>query len=219
MLLLWMVACSLGLQAVEGDVVEGNTSTTEDYPPIEEDLSGHLYIVQPDDFRITEPPDLIDYQTQLFNRPLLFYVNDQAKDRLQLSMSLAAGDGGQDRCEPVRSLPTGDFSGNPTFTLGPDEVRSKLAGTFATFYKFTLEATVAEEGASLRLGSLTAVVAVTDLLTAIPEADCRFIEDVGGACRSCPGGSGDCFDLELSALRAHWQAQTSFDPRETGDCQ
>ncbi|HNH49050.1 MAG TPA: hypothetical protein PKY30_18540, partial [Myxococcota bacterium] len=64
MLVLWLVACSLGLQAVEGDVVEGGTSNTEDYPPIEEDLSGHVYIVQQDDFRITEPPDLIDYQNQ-----------------------------------------------------------------------------------------------------------------------------------------------------------
>jgi hypothetical protein len=60
---------------------------------------------------------------------------------------------------------------------------------------------------------------VADILAAIPEADCTFIEDVGGSCHSCPGGSGDCFDLELSALRARWSSQASFDPRETGDCQ
>ncbi|HNC96554.1 MAG TPA: hypothetical protein PLA94_12010 [Myxococcota bacterium] len=219
MLVLWLVACSLGLQAVEGDVVEGGTSNTEDYPPIEEDLSGHVYIVQQDDFRITEPPDLIDYQNQLFNRPMLFYVNDQAKDRLQLSMTLAAGDGNQDRCQPVRSLPTSDFSQNPTFSLGPEELRTSLGDQGMTLFKFMMEATFAEEGSNIRLGTITAVLRAEDLVPVIPEADCRFIEDLGGECHGCPGGTEGCFDLELSALRGRWQAQASFDPRETGDCQ
>jgi hypothetical protein len=218
-LLLWMVACSLGLQAVEGDVVEGDTSNAEGYPPIEDDLTGYVYLVQQDGFRISEPPDLIDYQNQIFDRPLLFYVNDQADDRLQLSMTRAATDGSQDHCEVVRSLPTGDFSTNPTFTLGPDVVKTKFAGTLAPLYRFEMEATVTEEGTSLRLGTITAVSPVEALLSAIPEADCSFIEDLGGSCTTCPGGSGDCFDLTLSALRAAWQPELAFDSRETGDCQ
>lgn len=219
MLLLWFVACSMGLQAVEGDVVEGGTSNTEDFPPIEEDLTGNVYIVQPDDFRISDPPDLIDYQNLLFNRPMLFYVNDQAQDRLQLSMALAATDGSQDRCQPVRTLPTSDFSENPTFSLGPEELRSSLGDHGLSLYKFTMKATFTDEGSGIRLGTVTAVVRAEDLAPVIPEADCSFIEDLGGECHGCPGGTEGCFDLELSALRGRWQSQASFDARETGDCQ
>lgn len=219
MLLQWFVACSMGLQAVEGDVVEGGTSNTEDFPPIEEDLTGNVYIVQPDDFRISDPPDLIDYQNLLFNRPMLFYVNDQAKNRLQLSMTMAATDGSQDRCQPVRTLPTSDFSENPTFSLGPEELKSSLGDHALSLYKFTMEATFAEEGDSIRMGTIRALVQVDDLVPVIAEANCRFIKDVGGECGECPGDAEDCFDLELTALRGRWQAQASFDARETGDCQ
>ena len=224
-----LLGCHMGLVAVSpvtegksGDSwgESGSVGTNNSAPPVEVDLTRRLYSIASDDIAIVEPSQMGAVKDQLFTSNLLIYGSDISGDRMQMVMALAGADGQQSRCEPVRSMPTADWSENPYFVVGPGRVETSFGGTPAAFYDFTLSGVFARDGSAWTDGALSMTLDGRELAASLGTNDiCPLVESLGGACEACADGNVSCVNLRMTVTRAVEMRDATFDPRETGDCQ
>lgn len=198
--------------AAASDVQDEESDAGEDtLPATTVDLDNTLYAIDPTSMRVTEPPGLDALFAQVLDRDVFVYVERASDAIIELAVTLAGTDGEQDPCEPVRAFPSGDWSGNPVFDVGPGQLSTSFGGQAATFRRLELSGVFDESGAAWRDGMLAAELDTRELASALGDIDgCDLVAELGGECIRCDDGVEACFALRIEGIVAD-RVDTSFD--------
>jgi hypothetical protein len=201
--------------SVQDDESDGDADAL---PETAVDLSGSLYAIEPTSMNVVDPPGLDALFDQVLTRDVLVYVESATDRALQLDVALAGGDGRQDRCEAVRRFPSGDWSENPVFDVGPGELTTSFAGHAAAFRSLELSGVFDASGAAWSDGVLLAQLDTRELAPALNQTGdlCPLVESLGGTCEPCDDGAVACFTLRIEGMVGD-RLDSAFDPDVDGN--
>lgn len=217
----WFAAGCFGLQsnvvALDSgslDTGGGTAPEEESAPAMEEDLTGALYVIAPDDLTVTEPAGVDALLHDSLTQNVLMYVADASESELVLDLSLAGADGRQDPCERVRELPVAAWR-NPVFAAGPGEMDVSFGGQPAVLRHLTLSGTFDEDASGWHSGTMTTQLDSRELSAALGGADaCELLAAMGTDCSACDDGTDACFTLVFDDVQAA-RSSSSYDPTPT----
>lgn len=222
---MWMLsACGdIGLVASPDDHVvsagapgDSAEEVEEAAPRVQAGLAGRTYRVDLTSVQAVQPSGLSALMATSGSDFLLFHVLDESADELSMVVTLAASDGRQNPCEPVQSLPTADWSGNPRFSIERGSVGMRIGGEDVTLYETRLAATVAEDATLFSDGDLEATIDTRELGDALGETDvCELVEAMDGSCTACDDGAVRCVEVILAEIIGV-EVNFGFDPENDG---
>lgn len=110
----------------------------------------------------------------------------------------------QDTCTATLPFPSADFSGQPAFSVGPQDTVLAVGGYSATLYSMELAANFTADGSAIENGTLNGQLdmrEVAELLGYSPDTACSLLSAFGAPCEACPSDGGAyCVTIVASNL-------------------
>ena len=208
-----------------------NFSTSALGTPMErpEEVDGRTFEIDLADASITKPSQVAQALLTLVDHSLLLQVDHVGSDGLRMSMGAADKmTGDQDTCLPTLNMAVeGDFTGPPTFAVGPVDVSFDLAGYTVTLFDAGAEATFGSDGSYFAGGRLSGTLDARDVVEALKGRDvlpvedasavCETITRVGLSCNPCSDGEVLCLDVEVESVQGAL-TDTWVEPVDDFDC-
>lgn len=221
---------------VEVEVCEDSASAsfTTSAPPLDEsDLVGRTYVLDMDEVTWEAPSLMALVAGDLALEFLMLEVLEYDETSAELSFAVAIGESRganvvQTDCYPVIDFSEVDFSSNPNFVLGPQDITVPVdATTDATMEDFTFSGAFSSDGDALESIVIEALIDtepfdafVEDKLGMTTcEASATFF---GESCVACDEGDETCLETIVTADEAtydeHAEVDESYDPETDTDC-
>ncbi len=211
--LILLVGCgTLGLSFLTGGKDEVDTADVldtgpADLPPVEADVSGRTWTADLLEATISEPAGLSGLLVLLDSTEILFHVEAEYDDKLDLIFALTDAQGQQDVCQPVLDFSGADFSGNPWVHVERTDVELRMNGTDVTLHDTQLELRIETYGQGFEHGWLVSEVDGRELDTAlgdrIDSTVCELLDAMGTECHACSDGDESCFFVRIEDLDGH----------------
>lgn len=199
------------------------------------DLNGKAYTIDLASARFIEPAGIGSLIGDLLEQNILVGVVDASDTSLSMIGAISvAGTTEQDTCTPSIDFPEADFSGNPFFSVGPEDTTIAVAGYSATIRGLEISGAFAPDLSYFGGGKLAGTIDSRDLLTipdlleltgcdgTVDSCLCDFISGTGLAtCSACSDGTDLCLTLladqivaeEISgSLVVRTEAEVDADP-------
>lgn len=149
-------------------------------------------------------------QQQLDENDIDILIGVQDATDTNITLMGALGDGGatlaQDLCAPSIPFPTADFTANPYFTVGPQDVTFDVADVSLTLMDLNVDGAFGPGGTLIAGATLSGTLNVNDLVPlAGPDGDavCELAEPFGVFCEACEDGSGNyCLSALVTNIEA-----------------
>lgn len=192
----------------------GDSETTPDdtetfTTPVAESVVGNYYNLDASSGTVVEPEngDLLLTMVEIS-----FYLSIDAIAGANIDMTgVLPGDS----CDTEFVLPSGDFSADPNFVVGPTDAPFTYDGMPITLYSMTLTGGFAADGSKIGNSSLEATVDLDEIAAMLDmgsgEDLCGTVDAMGISCVTCPDGARDvCIDLYITDMDA--ELDSSFTP-------
>jgi len=188
-------------------------------------LVGNTYNLDITKARITEPPNIGSVLSSLLTVSILVGVESYSDPDLTL-LGAIAGEGTttQDFCTQTIDFPVADFSGAPTFQVGPQDTVITVSGAGIPINDLNVTGTFAPDGSYFGGGTLSGSLDARDIATALADslgqsADelCSLIAGVGASCGACPDGQNYCLNLVADSIVAT-KVDGTLIPVAASDC-
>jgi Bacterial Ig-like domain len=197
--------CS-GTEAVE-------FTTSELGTPVEDtdDLVGNVYALDLSSARWLEPEGVAEFIKGQLTTSLLVSV-ESVGDELELlgAMSEESADS-QDVCLPTTDFPAADFSEQPYFQIGPEDLSLSLGGYDAYIRDFELSGAFSSDGDEISEGEIIGQLDIRDIADALggtlgttdPAEICGYLIFLGAECATCDSdGEEYCMDVHIDQVDA-----------------
>jgi hypothetical protein len=159
------------------------------------------------------------------NIDILIGVN--AVDASNITLMGALGDGanplGQDLCTASIDFPQAQFSGNPYFEVGPQDLTLDIGAAVFTLEDLEVNGAFAPDGSLIAGATLSGTIDTRDLIPlAAPggadDAVCQIAAPFGVVCEACGDGSGDfCLSALITNIDATELAGVTLAVRTAAD--
>jgi hypothetical protein len=219
--LLLLVGCgTLGLSFLTGGKDEDTgpevvDTGPEQLPPVDADVSGRTWTADLMDAVITEPEGLGAFLALMDSTTVLFHVEAEYDDKLDLIFALTDASGQQDVCQPVLDFSGADFGGNPWVFVDRTDVDLRINGVDVTLHDAQLELRVQTYGQGFEQGWMVSEVDGRELDAAlgdrIDSTVCELLDALGTDCHACGDGTESCFYVRIEELEGA-DYGGSFDP-------
>lgn len=206
-----LVGCgSLGLSFLTGgkdkdtgpEVVD---TGPEELPPVDADVSGRVWTADLLDATITEPEGLGAFLAFMDSTTVLFHVEAEYDDKLDLTFALTDSTGMQDVCQPVLDFSGADFSGNPWVYVERTDIELRINGQVVTLRDAQLELRIQTYGQGFEEGWMVSEVDGRELDAAlgdrIDSTVCELLDAMDTDCHACSDGDASCFFVRIEELQ------------------
>jgi len=225
-----LVGCgTMGLSFLTGgkdkEVEDSSVFDTgpEQLPPVDANVEGRTWKADLMEATITEPEALGGFLALMDSTEVLFHVEAEYDDKLDLVFALTDADGKQDVCQPIFDFSGADFSGNPWVFVDKTDLDLRINGVDVELMDAQLELRIQTYGQGFQEGWLVTEIDGRELDEAlgdrIDSTVCDLLDAMGTECHACGDGDESCFyvrieDLEGSDYGGAFDAEV--DPTDCG---
>ncbi len=208
--LIVLVGCgTLGLSFLTGkdkEADEGEHSDTgpEALPPVDAAVEGRTWMADLAQATVSEPEGLGAFLALMDSTAVLFHIDEEYDDTIDLVFALTGADGHQDPCQPVLDFSGADFSGNPWLLVERTDVDLTINGQQVTLMDAQLELRIQPYGQGFLEGWMVAEIDGRELDDAlgdrIQSTVCDLLDALGTECHACSDSSESCFFVRIEDL-------------------
>ncbi len=174
-------------------------------------LVGNVYALDVAAARFVSPPGIGELLAGLLTVDLLIEVTDASASEIVLLSGISEeGDPhAQDMCsETIEYADPGDFTGNPYYEFGPEDLVFSASGLPLTMDAAIASGAFSPDGQSIEGGVLQGSIDTRPLAPLLgvqgDDGVCSLLGGFGIACTPCASGDGVfCLDIEMRDLEAH----------------
>ncbi|MED5370032.1 MAG: Ig-like domain-containing protein [Myxococcota bacterium] len=187
--------------------------------PIEDSLVGNVYVVDLTEVTWTSPDATIgNYLVDSLDAKfMLAKVEAQSETEVDMVGASAWDDSGsveQFPCIAPIDFEPADFTGNPAFTVGPEDTTLGSGSFEVDVYEFEFSGSFADGGDNVQNLRIRGYAD-------IGEEYCGYLEIFGSSCEACPDGSETCVLLDITDSEAPLIDATldeNLDPADYPEC-
>lgn len=208
--LILFVGCgTLGLSFLTGNDEKPDDSGLvdtgpEQLPPVDAAVEGRTWIADLAAATFTEPEGLGAFLALMDSTAVLFHVEAEYDQRLDLIFALTGADGHQDVCQPVLDFSGADFGGNPWVFVDRTDVDLRINGETVELMDAQLELRIQTYGQGFQQGWMVSEVDGRQLDTAlgdrIDSTVCDILDALGTECHACSDGDPSCFYIRIEDI-------------------
>jgi hypothetical protein len=207
--------------------VEVISFTTEDLgdPTDPDDLPGTTWSLDLSTGTISEPAGL---ETVLgvfgftLEYSLLIGVEAVTEDEIDLIGALPDSTGAaQDYCALTVDFPTADFSLNPYFQVGPEDLSVDIAGYAVDVQDVYLSGTISSDASEVTDVEFAGLLDITPIAEAVgydASSLCSLMGSFGISCEDCGDGNETCLGLVISEMSATELGGVELEGIDQEDC-
>lgn len=181
-------------------------TTAPGEPPVEVDLVGDVFDLDPANGEWVEPAGIGDLiASQLGDTQIFLSVSALTDDEITMLVAIGSSDT-QDLCNPTIALPPAAFTG-AAFSIVSPELPLEISGVTLAIDEAEISGVFSVDGTRINEGTMAGSVDVRPLTSAIglddPDSVCELIAAFGSTCDACADGSGTyCIDLRIEQMVA-----------------
>lgn len=169
-------------------------------------LVGKTYALDLAAANIVEPPGIGAVLSSYLTTQVLIGIDSVSGSDIQMLGALAIEDSNpptQDMCSPSIDFPSADFSGNPFFSIGPQDTTFSIAGYDIEIQSLNITGSFEATGDYIDGATLEGTIDTRPLAPLLDDtgnegAICDLAVNFGAACEACPSDGG-MFCLTLVA--------------------
>ena len=216
-----LVGCgTLGLSFLTGGeqedtALDSSDTGAEELPPVDANVSGRTWQADLMQATIAEPEGLGAFLALMDSTTVLFDVEAEYDNKLDLVFALTGADGSQDPCQPVFDFSGADFGGNPWVFVDRTDIDLTINGQGVTLRDAQLELRIRTYGQGFEEGWMVAEADGRELDAAlgdrIDSTVCELLDAMDTECHACSDGVASCFYVRIEDL-AGSDYGGSFDP-------
>jgi len=208
--LILLVGCgTLGLSFFSGkDKEDPDTEIFDtappELPPVDANVEDRTWVADLMNATITEPQGLGAFLALMDSTAVLFHVEAEYDDKLDLIFALTSADGHQDVCQPVLDFSGADFGGNPWVFVERTNIDLRINGVDVALMDAQLELRIQAYGQGFQEGWMVSEIDGRELDEAlgdrIDSTFCELLDALGTECHGCDDGAESCFFIRIEDL-------------------